>query len=35
MGMKSLLYYAALSWLPTMLRDLGGVSPAHAGYCSP
>jgi MFS transporter, CP family, cyanate transporter len=23
MGMQSLLYYAALSWLPTMLRDRG------------
>jgi CP family cyanate transporter-like MFS transporter len=30
MGMQSLLYYAALSWLPTMLRDRG-VSAAHAG----
>jgi MFS transporter, CP family, cyanate transporter len=30
MGMQSLLYYAALSWLPTILRDRG-VSPAHAG----
>jgi len=30
MGMQSLLYYAALSWLPTMLRDRG-VSAAGAG----
>lgn len=30
MGMQSLLYYAALSWLPTMLRDRGA-SAAHAG----
>jgi len=30
MGMQSLLYYAALSWLPTMLRGRG-VSAAHAG----
>jgi CP family cyanate transporter-like MFS transporter len=30
MGMQSLLYYAALSWLPTMLRDRG-VSAEHAG----
>jgi MFS transporter, CP family, cyanate transporter len=30
MGMQSLLYYAALSWLPTMLRARG-VSAAHAG----
>jgi CP family cyanate transporter-like MFS transporter len=30
MGMQSLLYYAALSWLPTMLRDRGE-SAAHAG----
>jgi len=30
MGMQSLLYYAALSWLPTMLRDRG-VSAADAG----
>ena len=29
MGLQSLLYYAALSWLPTMLRDRG-VSAAHA-----
>ena len=30
MGMQSLLYYATLSWLPTMLRDRG-VSAAGAG----
>ena len=30
MGMQSLLYYAALSWLPTMLRDRG-VSAGYAG----
>jgi MFS transporter, CP family, cyanate transporter len=30
MGVQSLLYYAVLSWLPTMLRDRG-VSAAHAG----
>jgi CP family cyanate transporter-like MFS transporter len=30
MGMQSLLYYAALSWLPTMLRDRG-VSAGSAG----
>jgi CP family cyanate transporter-like MFS transporter len=30
MGMQSLVYYAALSWLPTMLRDRG-VSAAAAG----
>jgi MFS transporter, CP family, cyanate transporter len=30
MGMQSLLYYAALSWLPSMLRDRG-VSAAGAG----
>ena len=30
MGMQSLLYYAALSWLPTMLRDRGE-SAAGAG----
>jgi len=30
MGMQSLLYYAALSWLPTMLRDRG-VSASSAG----
>jgi CP family cyanate transporter-like MFS transporter len=30
MGMQSLLYYAVLSWLPTMLRDRG-VSAAGAG----
>jgi CP family cyanate transporter-like MFS transporter len=30
MGMQSLLYYAALSWLPTMLRDRG-VSADDAG----
>ena len=30
MGMQSLLYYAALSWLPTMLRDRG-VSADYAG----
>lgn len=30
MGMQSLLYYAALSWLPTMLRDRG-VSADNAG----
>lgn len=30
MGMQSLLYYAALSWLPTMLRDRGE-SAAAAG----
>ena len=30
MGVQSLLYYAALSWLPEILRDRG-VSPAAAG----
>ena len=30
MGLQSLSYYAALSWLPTLLRDRG-VSAAHAG----
>lgn len=30
MGLQSLLYYAALSWLPTILRDRG-VSAATAG----
>jgi CP family cyanate transporter-like MFS transporter len=30
MGMQSLLYYATLSWLPTMLRDRG-VSASGAG----
>jgi CP family cyanate transporter-like MFS transporter len=30
MGMQSLLYYAALSWLPSMLRDRG-VSAGYAG----
>ena len=30
MGLQSLLYYATLSWLPTMLRDRG-VSAAGAG----
>jgi CP family cyanate transporter-like MFS transporter len=30
MGMQSLLYYAALSWLPTMLRDRG-VNATDAG----
>jgi MFS transporter, CP family, cyanate transporter len=30
MGVQSLLYYAALSWLPTMFRDRGA-SPATAG----
>ena len=30
MGMQSLVYYATLSWLPTMLRDRG-VSAAGAG----
>jgi MFS transporter, CP family, cyanate transporter len=30
MGLQSLLYYAALSWFPTMLRDRG-ISAAHAG----
>ncbi len=30
MGMQSLVYYATLSWLPTMLRDRGE-SPAAAG----
>jgi CP family cyanate transporter-like MFS transporter len=30
MGMQSLLYYATLSWFPTMFRDRG-VSAAHAG----
>jgi MFS transporter, CP family, cyanate transporter len=30
MGLQSLGYYAALSWLPTLLRDRG-VSPAAAG----
>ena len=34
MGMQSLLYYAALSWLPTMLRDRG-VSAARPATCSP
>ena len=28
MGMQSLLYYATLSWLPTMLRDRGRAPPA-------
>ncbi|TDC40594.1 MFS transporter [Micromonospora sp. 15K316] len=31
MGAQSLTYYAALAWLPTMLRD-GGVSAADAGW---
>jgi MFS transporter, CP family, cyanate transporter len=30
MGVQSLLYYATLSWFPTMFRDRG-VSAAHAG----
>jgi MFS transporter, CP family, cyanate transporter len=30
MGLQSLTYYAALSWLPTLFRDRG-VSPEHAG----
>ena len=30
MGLQSLLYYAALSWFPTLLRDRG-ISAAHAG----
>jgi MFS transporter, CP family, cyanate transporter len=30
MGLQSLLYYATLSWFPTMFRDRG-VSAAHAG----
>lgn len=30
MGLQSLIYYATLSWLPTMFRDRG-VSPVHAG----
>jgi CP family cyanate transporter-like MFS transporter len=30
MGLQSLTYYAALSWLPTLLRDRGS-SAAHAG----
>ncbi len=34
MGMQSLLYYATLSWLPTMLRDRGESAAAPA-TCSP
>jgi MFS transporter, CP family, cyanate transporter len=30
MGLQSLIYYAALSWLPTMFRDRGA-SAVHAG----
>ncbi len=30
MGLQSLLYYAALSWFPTLLRSRG-ISAAHAG----
>jgi CP family cyanate transporter-like MFS transporter len=30
MGLQSLVYYATLSWFPTMFRDRG-VSAAHAG----
>jgi MFS transporter, CP family, cyanate transporter len=30
MGLQSLIYYATLSWFPTMFRDRG-VSAAHAG----
>jgi CP family cyanate transporter-like MFS transporter len=30
MGLQSLLYYAALSWFPTMFRDRG-ISAVHAG----
>jgi len=30
MGLQSMTYYAALSWLPTLLRDRGS-SAAHAG----
>src|SRR6266702_1648272 len=30
MGLQSLTYYAAVSWLPTLFRDRG-VSPVHAG----
>ena len=30
MGMQSLLYYATLSWLPTMLRDRGRAPPRPA-----
>lgn len=33
MGLQSLTYYAALSWLPTLLQDRG-VSAAHAGDLS-
>jgi MFS transporter, CP family, cyanate transporter len=31
MGLQSLMYYATLSWFPTMFRDRG-VSALHAGY---
>jgi len=31
MGMQSLLYYATLSWLPTMLRDRGESAAAAGG----
>ena len=31
MGMQSLVYYAALSWLPTMLRDRGESAAAAGG----
>ncbi len=34
MGMQSLLYYATLSWLPTMLRDRGR-APRAPATCSP
>jgi CP family cyanate transporter-like MFS transporter len=30
MGLQSLIYYAALSWLPTLFRDRGA-DPVHAG----
>ena len=30
MGLQSLIYYATLSWLPTLFRDRG-VAPEHAG----
>jgi CP family cyanate transporter-like MFS transporter len=31
MGLQSLIYYATLSWFPTMFRERG-VSAGHAGY---
>ena len=34
MGMQSLVYYATLSWLPTMLRDRGE-SAAGPATCWP